>query len=102
MANDTLSTAVEAVDEQISATRSAFGAPGDYGYETEKGKALYGLYKSQALLRAAMKRAPVASVIPCHRSAKCSWPACSADCDGRPGRPTHIATDAISQANEKG
>lgn len=27
------------------------------------------------------------SVIPCHRGGHiCSWPACAADCDGRPGR----------------
>lgn len=25
------------------------------------------------------------SVIPCHRGAKCSWPACELGCDGRPG-----------------
>ncbi len=29
----------------------------------------------------------VNSVIPCHRGAQCSWPACKADCDGRPGTP---------------
>lgn len=29
---------------------------------------------------------PSSSVIPCERGPKCSWPACAADCDGRPGR----------------
>jgi hypothetical protein len=28
----------------------------------------------------------IADRIPCHRGAKCSWPACDQSCDGRPGR----------------
>lgn len=44
----------EAIDEQISDIHAAFGAPGDYGYESREGKALYALYKSQVELRAAI------------------------------------------------
>lgn len=29
----------------IDAVHAAFGAPGDYGYETPKGRALYALYR---------------------------------------------------------
>jgi hypothetical protein len=33
------------------------------------------------------------SVIPCHRGGhKCSWPACSPDCDGRPGHRSPATT----------
>ena len=44
-------------DEQISAIHTAFGAPGDYGYESREGKALYGLYKFQNELCEAIRRA---------------------------------------------
>ena len=41
-----------------------------------------------AQARAALRyAAPPASIIPCYRGGhNCSWPACSQDCDGRPGR----------------
>lgn len=32
------------------------------------------------------------SVIPCKRGARCNWPACPQDCDGRPGRDNFHAT----------
>lgn len=38
--------------EQIHAVHKAFGAPGDYGYETRQGKALYGLYRAGNALQA--------------------------------------------------
>lgn len=87
MASSELLAAIKAVDDQINAIHSAFGAPGDYGYATPRGEALYGLLKSQGLLRVAMvaERARYNAVVPCRRSDKCSWPACDADCDGRPG-----------------
>mgnify|MGYP000888566680 CR=1 FL=1 len=34
--------------------RDAFGAPGDYGYETAQGRALYELYKSMAYARSTL------------------------------------------------
>lgn len=37
--------------EDIETVRKAFGAPGDYGYNTEQGKALFSLYKLLAELR---------------------------------------------------
>ena len=49
--SDLLKVAV-AADEQISAIHAAFGAPGDYGYESREGKALFALYRFQAELRA--------------------------------------------------
>lgn len=39
-------------DEKITATHAAFGAPGDYGYDSREGKALFELYKFQMELRA--------------------------------------------------
>ena len=47
--------AAKAADEQISAIKTAFGAPGDYGYETREGKALFALFKVQAQLREAIR-----------------------------------------------
>lgn len=36
----------------------------------------------------------MSSVIPCKRGDQCNWPACAADCDGRPGHenspPGHV------------
>ena len=43
---------VNEMDVQITAIHRAFGAPGDYGYSTRQGIALYELYKFQAELRA--------------------------------------------------
>lgn len=53
----TLLMAAEAADHQINAIHAAFGAPGDYGYESREGKALYELYKFQVELRAAIRQA---------------------------------------------
>jgi hypothetical protein len=41
----------------------------------------------------------VNSVIPCHRGQSCAWPACSQDCDGRPGRqmPCQAPTEAAER-----
>lgn len=50
-----LLAAAELVDQQISAVHSAFGAPGDYGYESREGKALHGLYLAQSQLRMAIR-----------------------------------------------
>ena len=55
MAN-TLLTVAEMANDQITAIRAAFGAPGDYGYESREGKALYELYKFQLILRAAIEK----------------------------------------------
>lgn len=51
---ETLLKAAKAADQEISAIHAAFGAPGDYGYESREGKALYALYKFQVELRAAI------------------------------------------------
>lgn len=50
-----LLNAAKAVDEQISALHAVFGAPGDYGYDSREGKALYALYLAQSDLRAAIR-----------------------------------------------
>jgi hypothetical protein len=47
--------AAKLVESQISAIHAAFGAPGDHGYESREGKALFELYKSQAELRSAIQ-----------------------------------------------
>jgi hypothetical protein len=52
---NTLLSVAKMADEQIAAIRAAFGAPGDYGYESREGKSLYELYKFQLILRAAIK-----------------------------------------------
>jgi|SRR3989304_5782438 len=54
--------AAEAADRQISAIHTAFGAPGDHGYESREGKALYELYKFQVELRAAIRQALIEDV----------------------------------------
>lgn len=46
-----------AADDQITAIHEALGAPGDYGYESPAGRALYALYKFQVELRAALAKA---------------------------------------------
>lgn len=46
--------AAKAALEQIHAIHKAFGAPGDYGYETKEGKALYGLYRAGNELQSAI------------------------------------------------
>jgi hypothetical protein len=48
----------------------------------------------RASLQPASPAGRINSTIPCYRGGhKCSWPACSADCDGRPGLP---ASDAVA------
>jgi hypothetical protein len=49
--------AAKRADEQISAIHAAFGAPGDHGYESREGKALYQLYLFQIELRAEINAA---------------------------------------------
>lgn len=44
--------------EKLKALKAAFGAPGDYGYSSPEGKALYALYASSGW--AAAMRASVA------------------------------------------
>jgi hypothetical protein len=41
----------------VRAIRNAFGAPGDYGYESKEGKALYALYLAHAEDQGAATRA---------------------------------------------
>ena len=60
--NQALLSVAKAADEQISAIHTAFGAPGDYGYESREGKALYSLYKFQVELRAAIRQALIDDV----------------------------------------
>jgi hypothetical protein len=54
---ETLLTALKVADEQINSIHKAFGAPGDHGYGTPEGKALYELYKSQLTIRSAIDAA---------------------------------------------
>ncbi len=56
MSADLLKAAKEA-DAQISAIHKAFGVPGDYGYESREGQALFALYKFQIELREAIQQA---------------------------------------------
>jgi len=39
--------------DAVHQVKRAFGAPGDFGYETREGKALYALYAAVAELRQA-------------------------------------------------
>ncbi|MCP4561973.1 MAG: hypothetical protein GY873_08560 [Bosea sp.] len=43
--------------QAIDAVRRAFGAPGDHGYDTAEGKALFELYKQRAALADALEAA---------------------------------------------
>lgn len=52
--NKELANLTKTVNQQINAVHAAFGAPGDYGYESREGKALFALYKFQAELGAAV------------------------------------------------
>lgn len=52
--NKELADLTKAVNQQIEAVHAAFGAPGDYGYESREGKALFALYRFQAESRAAI------------------------------------------------
>jgi hypothetical protein len=56
----TLLEAAKRADEQISAIHKAFGAPGDYGYDSREGRALFDLYRFQSELRAAINATPSA------------------------------------------
>lgn len=49
-----LSLANDAV-ERITDLHTAFGAPGDFGYETREGKALFAIYQIQRKLAIAVK-----------------------------------------------
>lgn len=46
----------KAADEQITMVHAALGAPGDYGYESREGRALYELYKFQVGYRATIAK----------------------------------------------
>lgn len=48
-----MAAAMQRADAAITALHRAFGAPGDYGYGTPKGEALYGLYVAQVEIHAA-------------------------------------------------
>jgi hypothetical protein len=45
--------ALQSLLEACAAFRTAMGAPGDYGYETREGQALFALYRAVAQARAA-------------------------------------------------
>jgi hypothetical protein len=45
----------------IGAVKSAFGAPGDYGYDTAHGKSLYALYRASAEINAAIAAVAIAT-----------------------------------------
>jgi hypothetical protein len=47
-----------AVRDAIDAIHRAFGAPGDYGYGTPHGDALFELYKQRAAIAGALEAAP--------------------------------------------
>jgi hypothetical protein len=53
----TLLEVAKRADEQISALHKAFGAPGDWGYESREGKSLFEIYRFQQELRAAINAA---------------------------------------------
>ena len=55
----TILEAAKAADEQISTIHAAFGSPGDYGYESREGKALFALYRFQAELQAAIQNGEI-------------------------------------------
>lgn len=38
----------QAIKDAVAGIKAAFGAPGDYGYDTKEGKALYALYRAAA------------------------------------------------------
>lgn len=48
--------AAKAVSEKINQIHKAFGAPGDYGYGTKEGDALFELYHAQAALLGEIKK----------------------------------------------
>lgn len=53
-----ISETLRGAEEAISAIYKAFGSPGDYGYETKEGKALFALYRFQAsVLSSALQEA---------------------------------------------
>lgn len=54
---EALLKAAKAADEQITAVHKTFGAPGDYGYESREGIALFALYRFQVELREAIRQA---------------------------------------------
>lgn len=49
----TLYVAAKEIVRQIDLIKAAFGAPGDWGYSTREGEALYELYRFQAEMQAA-------------------------------------------------
>ncbi len=48
--NPTIMEAFISAQEAIAVVKAAFGAPGDYGYESREGKALFGLYQAGAVV----------------------------------------------------
>jgi len=61
LAADEAHVALADLGPKLKALYAAFGAPGDYGYETKKGKALYELYRSlgwDAAVKASASVAP--------------------------------------------
>lgn len=50
------------IDDEISALHAAFGAPGDYGYESREGQALFRIYRFQSEIRTALAEAVVTEI----------------------------------------
>jgi|GEM_PF-1281355 len=48
---------VKLANSMVDQIHKAFGAPGDYGYETKEGKALFALYKTSGVFAAAIRKA---------------------------------------------
>ena len=48
---------IEDMLDAVDQVKAAFGAPGDFGYETREGKALYALYRAALPLRQTPKTA---------------------------------------------
>jgi hypothetical protein len=65
------SSLLKRVADAIGEVHAAFGAPGDYGYETKKGRALYALYQINAATFAARKASPDADSTLEDRLAEC-------------------------------
>ena len=52
-----MEAALKAAEDAIAAIKAAFGAPGDYGYGTPQGDALFALYKARIVISGALAKA---------------------------------------------
>jgi len=53
-----LTAAIAEIMQAVDQVHKAFGAPGDYGYDTTEGKALIRLYRAQVVLAALAEEQP--------------------------------------------